>query len=364
MGSVTLREIAEKVGCTRSTVSYALKNYACISPATRKKVQKAARELGWRPNAPLASHMALVRATALTQKLPNLAIIINKPDQDLAREPSSRWHLEGARRRAQQLGFEPDIFNLAKAPLSPGRLRQVLEARGVQGLVYIATYGSVLSPEVLDLGRHFASSVAGVRYITPGFHCSINDFFSAGQTAVLELARLGFRRPGTVMAEQLDRELGRMFYGGVQAGMLDATSIKPVPVCLVGKDPKGLQEMPTEFLRQILDWLEKNEPDVLLTTDPRNVKRCLDLMGGSARDLPIYTLDWHPEQAVAGGIDGLPLSVGATAVDLTVAQIHRGESGIPAIQQVVLIEGVWNVGPTRKKPRAGRTGSPFAVPAR
>lgn len=47
---VTLKEVAEAAGVSRSAVSRTFTEGASVSPGTRKKVEKAARELGYRPN--------------------------------------------------------------------------------------------------------------------------------------------------------------------------------------------------------------------------------------------------------------------------------------------------------------------------
>ncbi|WP_298256815.1 substrate-binding domain-containing protein [uncultured Litoreibacter sp.] len=47
---VSLKVLAAHLGLTVGTVSRALNGYADISPATRKRVQTAAKELGYRPN--------------------------------------------------------------------------------------------------------------------------------------------------------------------------------------------------------------------------------------------------------------------------------------------------------------------------
>ncbi|MEM1303174.1 MAG: LacI family DNA-binding transcriptional regulator, partial [Pseudomonadota bacterium] len=53
---VTLKEVAEKAGVSRSAVSRTFTAGASVSDRTRRKVLKAADELGYRPNA-LASSL-------------------------------------------------------------------------------------------------------------------------------------------------------------------------------------------------------------------------------------------------------------------------------------------------------------------
>jgi hypothetical protein len=38
--------------------------------------------------------------------------------------------------------------------------------------------------------------------------------------------------------------------------------------------------------------------------------------------------------------------VGASAVEMVVAQIHRGERGIPTVPKLILTDGTWVPGPS------------------
>ena len=50
-GRVSIRDVADTVGVSISTVSRALRGYADVSPGTRERVQRAALELGYTPDA-------------------------------------------------------------------------------------------------------------------------------------------------------------------------------------------------------------------------------------------------------------------------------------------------------------------------
>ncbi len=58
--SVTLKEVAERAGVSRSAVSRTFTEGASVSPKMRRKVEKAARDLGYSPNA-LASSLTTGR---------------------------------------------------------------------------------------------------------------------------------------------------------------------------------------------------------------------------------------------------------------------------------------------------------------
>jgi len=48
---VTMKDIAEAIGITKSAVSLALKNHPRISQARREEIQAVAKQMGYQPNA-------------------------------------------------------------------------------------------------------------------------------------------------------------------------------------------------------------------------------------------------------------------------------------------------------------------------
>ena len=50
MGEVTLKQIAEELGISVTTVSKALKNYSDVSPSTKAAVINLANKLNYKPN--------------------------------------------------------------------------------------------------------------------------------------------------------------------------------------------------------------------------------------------------------------------------------------------------------------------------
>lgn len=347
MPGVTLRQIAEKAGCSRSTVSYALNNNPNISPETRDRVLKAAEELGWRPDAALAQQMALVRSSVIKHDLPKLAVIINKSRRSLEQEATPRRQLQGAREYAERMGYNADVFNLQEQPLSAKRLREILIARGVQGIVFIATVSPELPEEYLEIGQDFACVIAGMRFPNLPFHVALNDFLSAGRTCILEILKAGHKRPAALVPRGLDMSLGYGFTGGIATGLMEIPEATRLPILHVGQTENHVPEY--EFQR-IRDWMLENRPDSVLSTDVPCARYLLDELREEGLDMPLFALDWSAEfvDIAAGGIDCRQGEVGRAAVDMVVAQLHRGQSGLPDVQRVMQIEGIW-----RTSPKAG-----------
>ena len=303
------------------------------------KVQRIAKRLGWRPDAEIARMLALVRASG-RRPSPNLAIILNKPLGELAVEHAPRKHLWGAKQRAADLGYNIETFNLSEQMLSPARLKGVLRARGVQGVVYLATTGATttLDPAYMEFGTNFACGVLGIRYPNPPFHVAIGNLHSSAQLAMKQLLTMGFRRPGAVFPTGLDRVLAWSFSGGIQAGSLEQPLCDRVPICYVGQTENFT---PDHSFPEIEKWMQRYSPDVLITIDLRNIHRFLDWRSGRNDPIRICALDYHKGFTRDFGVDQRNEAVGAAAVDLVIAQLHRGEVGIPQVQRTLQIEGVW-----------------------
>jgi hypothetical protein len=92
---------------------------------------------------------------------------------------------------------------------------------------------------------------------------------------------------------------------------------------------------------EIEAWLRREKPDAILTTHPSQLFELMRRTGAAFLSLPLYSLDLHPSHPVCGGIDQLSRQVGAAGVDLAVAQLHRGETGIPKFQLTMQVEGKW-----------------------
>lgn len=329
MPKVTLRHIAERIGCSRSTVSYALRNSPGVSKDTRDRVLAIASEMGWKPNAELNLQMATIRKVTTSKRSPTIAIIINMSAEELKGHKAPGLQMEGAKARAKELGFAVDEFNLADNPLSPKRLKGILKARGIDGIVFMGTIVPEMPEEVLRVGTDFTCAVSGIRYPSLPFHVTVPDFLAAGRSTILEILAQGFKRPGVIISATTDRELNWGFSGGVFTGLMEVTKADRLPILFIEyEEPPG----------RTMDWLNEHRPDSIVTLDTAHTKGVLQ---GADMDLPCFSLDWYPNHDVRGGMDLMQYDVGKAAVDLVVDQLSQGESGLPTTQHCLNIEGIW-----------------------
>src|SRR5215203_3612046 len=185
---VTFRQIAKASGLAVATVSYALRNDPKIPRATIERVQATAEKMGYRPNPRVAALMAHIRRARPVSTGERIAFIW------LARPGAyARTHL-GAKRRAEQLGYELEDFALHAHELNPARLERILRTRRITGIV--------LSP--LDTGEssfalewdwsRFSPAIIGNAVCTPELHHAGHHHFGGMRLALQKLVTRGHRR--------------------------------------------------------------------------------------------------------------------------------------------------------------------------
>lgn len=180
--AVTLKEVAERAGVSRSAVSRTFTEGASVSEKTRRKVQKAATELGYSPNA-LASAMTTGRTKLI-------GLISNNFHNPIFLEVFDLFTLG-----LQERGLRPLIVNLSGEE-EPESWVQMLRQYSVDGVIvasstlppsFAKAFRDARLPVVHCFGRHAS---------TPEVHVVGIDNIEAGRMAARELAGRGYQRVG------------------------------------------------------------------------------------------------------------------------------------------------------------------------
>ena len=130
------REIAKAAGVSVATVSLALRNHPSIPETTRVRIREVAEKLGYRPNPRVAELMGHIRKNRSVDAFKEtVALIWSDIGQAIVRESPSLNAFEQALQQALQAqGMGIQIF-YQQPDLSWQRLEQILEARGIRGLI-------------------------------------------------------------------------------------------------------------------------------------------------------------------------------------------------------------------------------------
>src|SRR5258708_3337364 len=130
----TMRQIAQRAGVNRSTVSLALRNDPRLKAETRQKIHDLAKEMGYRQNPTVARLMTQLRAGQQKHFRSNIAVLDFGPLGEIEQQI---WI--GARQRAKMLGYGLEFFHVRD--FAAPRLEQILVNRGIQGLIISPLWG-------------------------------------------------------------------------------------------------------------------------------------------------------------------------------------------------------------------------------
>ena len=176
---VTLREVAEAAGVSRSAVSRTFTEGASVSTRTRKKVEKAARELGYRPN---------VLARSLTTKRTALIGLISNNFQNPAFMEIFDLFTAGLQNR----GLRPLLVNLSDDRQAEASLEMLMQY-SVDGVIVASS----------TLPEGFSATLAEARlpvvhaFGKPSAWCDVNvvgaDNVHGGELAADLLVERGYR---------------------------------------------------------------------------------------------------------------------------------------------------------------------------
>ncbi|MFQ6549785.1 LacI family DNA-binding transcriptional regulator [Aestuariibius sp. 2305UL40-4] len=178
--SVTLKEVAERAGVSRSAVSRTFTEGASVSHKTRRKVEKAAEELGYHPNA-LASSLTTGRTKLI-------GLISNNFHNPLFLEVFDLFT-----RSLQDRGLRPLLVNLTEET-DPASSVRLLRQYSVDGVIVAS---STLSPEFAKAFRDARMPVVhsfGRFASAPSVHVVGIDNVECGRMAARTLLKRGYKK--------------------------------------------------------------------------------------------------------------------------------------------------------------------------
>ncbi|WP_158817130.1 LacI family DNA-binding transcriptional regulator [Methylocapsa sp. S129] len=181
----TLKDVALRAGVSIASVSTVINNTAAVSPAMRKKVERAVADLGYIPHA-LARNLKMGRVNVIGLILPDIA---NPHFSELASA------IEVA---CDSAGFSLMLCNTSDNAEKEVRHLRMMRAQRVAGVIFVPggspthdteALGRLLEGPAVLLDRAFASLA---------LDCVLLDNVEAGRLAADHLVQNGHRRIGIV----------------------------------------------------------------------------------------------------------------------------------------------------------------------
>lgn len=324
-----IKDVARRAGVHAATVSRALRGDARIRPEVRERIRALADAMGYRPDPSLRA-LAKYRAKARPAEYRGLlAWITNERTRGGWRHYEKLAYFEGATRRARELGYDLEHFWANEAAMTLERLRSILAARGVRGVL--------LPPPAPDVARveldwnGLAVVSFGCSRVEPRLHSIHCHHYRAMETLLAELWAMGYRRPGLALTHSVNESVDGTWSAAYLKFAFDRPGELPAP--MIG-DHWGAEELAV--------WLKSQRVDVVVSERIE----ALGWLRSAGVDVPgecgFALTGRHFEHEPCAGIDENSPVIGVTAVELLTSLVERGEFGVPANPQNVLIEGFWS----------------------
>lgn len=218
----TIDDVARAAGVSASTVSYVLSGKRPISPATRERVERSIRDLGFRPHAG-ARALASARSNVIALVVPfragvNVGIIMQ--------------FVGGAVAAARQ--HDHDVLLLTQEDTSG--LDRVVSSSMADAIIVMDIEAEDTRLPVLRTLRQ-PSVLIGVPDDPSGLSCVDLDFTAAGRLAVRSLAAAGHRDLALIGASQARYDRRANYAVRMRAGVREEAEVRDASVTVVPSEP-------------------------------------------------------------------------------------------------------------------------------
>jgi hypothetical protein len=333
---VRMADVAAKAGVSASTVCRALKADPQIPAETRERVRAAAQAMGYAPDPLLSAFASRRRGKTAGTDVTTIAFVTKFPGRKTWRQnPYYRRLFDGAQDRARQLGYDLQDFWLGEPGMTGERLSNILYHRGISA-VFVAPTPRARSHISLRWDR-FSCITIGYSLIRPDLHRVSAHNFHGILTTVRELRRAGYKRIGFCVFKDTSKRVDDLWLAGF---LLCQRLIKDVSLSYLVVEDSSAHTIP--------GWCRKEKIEVLIGAEP-GVLSELRKGGGFPGEIDYAAGSWNDEEPEIAGLDQLPDQIGATAVDLVIGQLQRGERGVPKMASTTMVEGLWRSGPSLRR---------------
>lgn len=335
----TLRSIAEACGCSRNTVSLALKDDPRVVAPRRKKIRETAKALGYRPDPKLAQVMGSI-AKQQKEHLSKIGVLVpadfKRPDpwKDLSYLKAS---YEGISRQMHERGYASDYFWLGAPKMTPSRMKDILLTRGIEGLI-VLSYAKV--PAVLDFDfSPFSAVVIGRALSEPRLDAVGEDLHNDLETAVMNIRARGYRRIGLALDSAFSSRSRHCWEAAYQFYQANIPEAERIPSCVY----------PRSNTDPLAAWMRQFKPDCVIGISETTYPDLLNLGFSFPGDAGFATLIRDEKYPGLAGMAFQHKRIAAKAVDIVVEKLRSHEHGLPDNPELVLFAGRWMDGDSLAK---------------
>lgn len=325
---ITQRDVALACGVHPSTICLALKNSPSIPVETRRRVQAAADELGYRPNAG-ARNLALLRTERAGGNDLPIAWINQEPSRHHWRtDEAVRPYFECAQRRAMALGYHLEEIWTREPGMSVARVVQIVQARGIEGVIFPVhrTFDfSLLGPAWGD----FALVGLNDHRLGEWIDVVCPDYYRNADTVFRHVRRLTSGRIGLVLTNRFDAASSGLVHSCFLRHQADLAPADRIPICFVAESG-AVEDTPFD------EWFGEYAPAVIVSAEAGLVERARAkgmraLWVGLSSGGPVFD----------AGIDESATDVAAAAIDCVAGKMRQFEKGTREATRLHSIKSAW-----------------------
>lgn len=342
--TVTMRDVARAARLSVSAVSLALRNSPKISTECRDAVFRIADQLGYRRDPKITELMEHLRTARLKRSGSKIALVIPELTRDQLPHYAPVFDLmKGVGEIATYAGFELETFFLSDPGMSLRRLRQILMARGIKGVV-IAPYASGVAKIDFDC-TGLCVATAGYSITEPRLHRACPDYLQMMDELIADCTARGYRRVGLVMTYGEAGIGQKLFSSSLLYWQSKIPETDRIPVL-----PKS--QISLDNLR---NWIHRYQPEVIISA--ATVLPMLHEIGMDVpRDIAFASIDVTQTPIDAAGADHRYTLVGNEVAKLVLTMLNLNLTGVPKNPKVVLVDSHRREGFTLPEKQANPAG--------
>ncbi len=327
---VTLRQVALAAGVSAMTVSRAFRNDGVIRPAMRERIHRLAAKLGYAPDPHISSVMrAFARQTRpdYRETIAFIGEVVPVPKTFEAR------FLNGARERAESLGYRIDPFWLQSQRVSFSRLSRQLRNRNVRGLI-LCPFGNQPHMHARLNWAHFAAVAVGSSLWKPRINRVQHHHYMGMILALRSLRRRIRGKVGLIISTQLHARTQGAYVSSFLTNQSGSSRD------LLARVHRYAAWNEAAFR----DWMSRTEPKVILCSQIDEAEQVEAILKKSGAPIGLACLNVPVDLPHLAGIDQHNEVIGSHALDLVLTELRHSEFGLPEHPKTLMIEGSWREG--------------------
>ncbi len=334
----SIRIVAHLAGVSPAAVSLALRGAGRISAKTRAKILRIAAELGYEPNPILAKALALARQAPGERYRETIGLVLEYPTET-GPDFQKTMHT-AATQRAESLGLKLEPFVLSDKPVDHRRLKRVLKARGIRGVIIIPRLEHLQPRLHLDWSEVAAVEIGRTLWNPRNLHHVETSDYNKVIEAIHLLKKAGYRRIGMAIEPMQNQHQRGTYYAAYLVSQLRQPEELRIPVLA----STGPWEEAT-----FREWITRYKPDVLFIHHAPQI--CPWLRGMELSwpdDISLFCVNAR-DPSMSGMVRDYA-GLGRSAVEMLSLLLESGEIGLPSRPRSWLVDESWQVGTTLSRP--------------